>query len=98
MEHSDIIIQSRLMTSTEIIQTPDYIQALQTQVAQMKTDDTKGLFLIDKKTLEKLIKVLNRDEIVRHQMREKHREKKPDLKTRVSKVMSLTIKPVMLIQ
>jgi hypothetical protein len=87
MEHSDIIIQ-----------TPDYIQALQAQIAQMKTDDTKGLFLIDKKTLEKLVKVLSRDETLRHQMREKHREKNPELKTRVSKVMSLTIKPVMLIQ
>lgn len=87
MEHSDIIVH-----------TPDYIQTLQMQIAQMRTDETKGLFLIDKKTLEKLVKVLSRDEQVRHNMREKHREKNPDLKTRVSKVMSLTIKPVMIIQ
>lgn len=87
----------KMENSVIIVETPDYIQTLQLQVAQMKTDDTKALFLIDKKTLEKLIILLNRDEVLRINMRNRAREKNPHGKQRMTTAKEILISPVMII-
>ena len=79
------------------METPDYIQTLQAQIAQMSTDESKGLYLIDKKTLERLIKILKRDETLRNTMRNRHRDKNPEGQTRKITTKKIMITPVMLI-
>ena len=61
--------------STNSYQTPEYIQNLQAQIAKMANDNSKGIYVIDKYTLNKMVKLLLRDEQTRIASRESHRKR-----------------------
>jgi hypothetical protein len=80
--------------NTELPATPEYIQTLQSQISQMSSDNSKALFVIDKSTLNRLVKVLIRDEQVRIASREFQRNKNPEAKLRGVMKKDLYIKPI----
>lgn len=81
-------------SSSNEYQTPDYIQVLQNQISQMANNNSKGIFIIDKYTLTKLVKLLIRDEEVRKASRELHRRKHPEIKIRGENPKQLAIIPI----
>jgi hypothetical protein len=80
--------------NTEVETTPTYIQVLQAELAKMDNDNVKGLFAINKYTLNRIIKLLIRDEAVRTTSRNFQRSKNPEGKTRELHKKEFLVKPI----
>lgn len=51
----------------------DVVRLLEFEVAKLEHDNSCSLFMIDKKTLKKLCKMISRDEALKKKVRERYR-------------------------
>jgi hypothetical protein len=79
---------------TDSVATPNYIQLLQAQLSKMSSNDTKSLFVMNKWTLNRVIKLLIRDEAVRTTARNFQRNKNPGGKIREISKKDFIINPI----
>jgi len=83
----------QLQTQHENV-TPTYIQILQSQLAKMNNDNQKALFVIDKYTLNRVIKLMIRDEQIRITSREFQRSRNPNGKVKGVSMKNFLIQPI----
>ena len=53
--------------------TTDVVRVLEMEVAKLENDNSCSLFMIDKKTLKKLCKMISRDEALKKKVRDRYR-------------------------